>query len=156
MSRSELVCWVLIFFFFFGGKNHHTCSLIVPIVGKSLLRSIHVNCVQGLTTPRVAEHAIFNSRPGTMFTSGSIANQFHEWDLNSYVYTHLLIHFSSRISGILCFRTLQKLSRFDMSSLWDITGVVVSQRQCYLCYSLWNIRLTSRFKHGFNPFVKFI
>ncbi|EKM75978.1 hypothetical protein AGABI1DRAFT_116063 [Agaricus bisporus var. burnettii JB137-S8] len=32
---------------------------------------------------RVAEHAIFNSRPGTMFTSGSIANQFHEWDLNS-------------------------------------------------------------------------
>ncbi|KAL9712243.1 hypothetical protein Ac2012v2_005321 [Leucoagaricus gongylophorus] len=32
---------------------------------------------------RVAEQAIFDAQPGTMFTSGSIANQFHEWDLNS-------------------------------------------------------------------------
>lgn len=32
---------------------------------------------------RVAEQAIFDAQPGTIFTSGSIANQFHEWDMNS-------------------------------------------------------------------------
>ncbi|TFK32444.1 carbonic anhydrase [Crucibulum laeve] len=32
---------------------------------------------------RVSEQAIFSATPGTMFTSGNIANQFHEEDLTS-------------------------------------------------------------------------
>ncbi|PFH48556.1 hypothetical protein AMATHDRAFT_149621, partial [Amanita thiersii Skay4041] len=32
---------------------------------------------------RVSEQAIFNAKPGTIFTTGNIANQFHEEDLTS-------------------------------------------------------------------------
>ncbi|KAG6838631.1 hypothetical protein H0H87_002649 [Tephrocybe sp. NHM501043] len=32
---------------------------------------------------RVGEQVIFSAEPGTLFTTGNVANQFHEHDLNS-------------------------------------------------------------------------